>query len=346
MWFKIILLCWLVLGCDLNVKKTTLPEHSALITDRYSADPSAHVFEDKIYIYASHDQSGETSYTDPVDKFDMVDYKVISIDSSFTNVIDHEVALKLEDIPWAKRQLWAPDAARANDRYYLYFPAKAKHGEFEIGVAIGNQPQGPFTPIEHSIPGSFSIDPAVFKDVDGKHYMYFGGIGGGFLQHKSSVSNETLPPEKRPAVAPKIARLKPNMIAFDEQPRDIQILNEDGTPILAGDIDKRFFEAAWMHRYNDKYYFSYSTGDTHYIAYATGNNPYRPFVYQGIILHPVVGWTTHHSIVKFKEEWYLFYHDSELSGGVTHQRNVKMCKLYYDTEGKIRPIYPYKNKIN
>ena len=82
MCFKIILLCWLVLSCGLNIKKTTIPEHTALITYRYSADPSAHVFEGKIYIYASHDQSGETACTDPVDKFDMVDYKVFSIDAS------------------------------------------------------------------------------------------------------------------------------------------------------------------------------------------------------------------------------------------------------------------------
>lgn len=342
---QIILTCLVVVGCDCCIKKTMIPEHTALITDRYSADPSAHVFEDKIYIYASHDQSIESPYTDPVDKFDMVDYKVISIDTSFTNVTDHEVALKLEDIPWAKRQLWAPDAAKANNLYYLYFPAKAHHGEFEIGVAIGNRPEGPFKSLDHSIPGSFSIDPAVFKDKDGTHYMYFGGIGGGFLQNKENTSIDIeLPIEKRPAVAPKIAKLKANMIEFDEKPKDILVLNKDNSPILEVDTDKRFFEAAWMHMHNDKYYLSYSTGDTHYIVYAIGDNPYGPFVYQGIILHPVIGWTTHHSIVKLKQDWYLFYHDSKLSGGVTHQRNVKMCKLYHDENGKIQSIYPYKKQ--
>ena len=99
----------------------------------------------------------------------MIDYKVISINESLTEVTDHDVALKLEDIPWAKRQLWAPDAAKANNQYYLYFPAKAAHGEFEIGVAIGNRPEGPFKPLATSIPGSYSIDPAVFRDTDGTH---------------------------------------------------------------------------------------------------------------------------------------------------------------------------------
>ena len=317
-----------------------IQEHTALVSNRYSADPSAHVFENKIYIYPSHDQSGASSYTDPVDKFDMIDYKVISINESLSEVTDHDVALKLEDIPWAKRQLWAPDAAQANNQYYFYFPAKAAHGEFEIGVAIGSQPEGPFKPLPTSIPGSYSIDPAVFKDTDGTHYMYFGGIGGGFLQNKKSDSSQSLSTGQRPAVAPKIARMKANMIEFDEKPKDILVLNEDGSLILARDTDKRFFEAAWMHRYNDKYYLSYSTGDTHYIVYAIGDNPYGPFVYQGIVLHPVIGWTNHHSIAEFKGDWYLFYHDSQLSGGVTHQRNVKMCKLHYDKDGRIQPIYP------
>lgn len=350
---KIVLICLVVMGCNSTPKKqktgtvsdgslrSTIAEHTALVTDRYSADPSAHVFEDKIYIYASHDQSSESPYTDPVDLFDMIDYKVISINASLTKVTDHKVALKLDDIPWAKKQLWAPDAAYANDQYYFYFPAKAAHGEFEIGVAIGDRPEGPFKPLPQSIPGSYSIDPAVFKDHDGSHYMYFGGIGGGFLQNKENPSLKALPHEKRPAVAPKIAKLKSNMIAFDEEPKDVLVLNQDGSPIVAGDLDKRFFEAAWVHTYNGKYYLSYSTGDTHYIVYAIGDNPYGPFVYQGIILHPVVGWTTHHSILKHKEQWYLFYHDSKLSGGVTHQRNVKMCKLYHDENGQIQPIYPY-----
>jgi len=321
--------------------KKPIQEHTALVSNRYSADPSAHVFENKIYIYASHDQSGETVYTDPVDKFDMIDYRVISMNASLTEVTDHDVALKLEDIPWAKRQLWAPDAAKANNQYYLYFPAKAAHGEFEIGVAIGNRPEGPFKPLATSIPGSYSIDPAVFRDTDNKYYMYFGGIGGGFLQNNETNTSQLISPELRPAVAPKIAKLKANMIEFEEKPKDIVVLNKDGSPILATDTEKRFFEGAWMHRYKDKYYLSYSTGDTHYIVYAIGDNPYGPFVYQGIVLHPVIGWTNHHSIVEFKGEWYLFYHDSKLSGGITHQRNVKMCKLYYDEEGRIQPIYPY-----
>ena len=91
-----------------------------------------------------------------------------------------------------------------------------------------------------------------------------------------------------------------------------------------------------MHKRGDIYYFSYSTGDTHYLVYATGNNPLGPFTYQGRILEPVLGWTTHHSIVEFKGKCYLFYHDTTLSGGKNHLRCVKVREIFYDAEGKIQ----------
>jgi hypothetical protein len=96
-----------------------------------------------------------------------------------------------------------------------------------------------------------------------------------------------------------------------------------------------------MHLYDGKYYFSYSTGDTHFICYAIGDNPYGPFTYQGRILNPVVGWTSHHSICKVEEKWYLFYHDSSLSEGITHLRSMKMTEITYDSEGKIQTLDAY-----
>ena len=132
-----------------------------------------------------------------------------------------------------------------------------------------------------------------------------------------------------------------DMLSYAETPKEIELLDKDGTPILQGDNDRRFFEAAWVHKYQGKYYFSYSTGDTHKIVYATGDNPYGPFTYQGVILQPVEGWTNHHSIAKFKGKWYLFYHDSSLSGGQTHLRSVKMTELTYNANGSIVTIDPY-----
>jgi hypothetical protein len=132
------------------------------------------------------------------------------------------------------------------------------------------------------------------------------------------------------------------MLGFAEAPRDVVIQDENGRPLLSGDHARRFFEASWMHKVGDTYYFSYSTGDTHFIVYATGRSPYGPFTYRGKVLEPVLGWTNHHSIVEFKGKTYLFYHDSQLSGGQTHLRNVKVTELTYRPDGTIVTIDAYK----
>ena len=321
------------------------PISQPLVTHIYTADPSAHVFNGRIYIYPSHDTATGTPENDNGDHFNMMDYHVLSMDSIGGRVTDHGVALDIKNIPWAGRQLWAPDAAFANNQYYLYFPVKDNKDVFHIGVASSKQPEGPFTAEKEPIKGSYSIDPCVFKDDDGKYYMYFGGIWGGQLQ--SYRNNEYNSENKEPlqdeaALGPRVAMLTDDMKEFVETVREITILDEQGNSLLAGDNDRRFFEASWMHKYNGKYYFSYSTGDTHYICYAIGDNPYGPFVYSGRILNPVVGWTSHHSICEFNGKWWLFYHDSSLSKGVTHLRSVKLTEINYDSEGRIKTIDPYK----
>src|SRR5690606_6937993 len=144
--------------------------------------------------------------------------------------------------------------------------------------------------------GSFSMDPAVFTDDDGASYMYFGGIWGGQLQcwatgaYDPECSRTDLEQDDQPALMPKVARLTDDMLQFAETPRDAVITDEAGEPILGGDHDRRFFEAAWIHKYNGQYYLTYSTGDTHFINYATGSSPYGPFTYRGVVLEPVQGW--------------------------------------------------------
>ncbi len=330
-----------------SVSKEPTPISQPLVSHIYTADPSAHVFDDKIYIYPSHDIESNTPEDDEGGHFDMKDYHVLSMDSIGANVTDHGVALDIKDIPWAGRQLWAPDAAFANNKYYLYFPAKDKSNVFMIGVATSNSPAGPFKAEPKPIKGSYSIDPAVFTDDDGKSYMYFGGIWGGQLQRwatgkfDANGSKTDLQKDEEPAFGPRVARMNKDMLNFSEPVREIQILDENGKPLMGKDHDRRFFEASWMHKYNGKYYFSYSTGDTHFIAYATGDSPYGPFTYKGVILNPVIGWTNHHSIVQIKGNWYIFYHDSVLSGGKTYLRSIKVTELVHNADGTIQTINAY-----
>lgn len=332
---------------DLNARAISQP----LVQHIYTADPAAHVFEGKIYIYPSHDIDAGDAFDDLGSHFAMKDYHVLSMENPNSEVVDHGAVLHVNDVPWAQKQMWDSDCTEKDGKYYIFFSAKDYDGVFRIGVAISDSPTGPFKAEPNPIKNSFSIDPSIFKDTDGSYYMYFGGIWGGQLQRwrtgnfnggQAESPTAFLPENSEPALCSKVVKLSNNLLEFASEPKDLVILDESGKPLLQGDTDRRFFEASWMHKYKGKYYFSYSTGDTHYLCYAIGDSPFGPFTYAGRILEPVVGWTTHHSILEFNHKWFLFYHDSSLSKGVTHLRSIKVTELFYNEDGSIQTIKPYK----
>ena len=329
----------------------------------YMADPSANVFNNRLYIYPSHDRDAGECFDDDGGHFQMRDYHVLSLDDVFEGeVTDHGVILDVDQVPWAEKQMWDNDVVEKDGKYFLIFSAKGYDGVFHLGVAVADKPEGPFIPQAQPIRGSFSIDPGVFKDDDGQIYCYFGGLWGGQLQWWRALPDGQVPvigkygvknglvdlgpaPDHQkqlfakpdaPALNSAVVRMSDDVMQFAEAPRAVVILDKDGQPLKASD-PHRFFEASWMHKYNGKYYFSYSTGDSHFLCYAIGDNPYGPFTYQGIILQPVVGWTTHHSIVAFKGKWYLFYHDCVPSNDITHLRSLKVQRLFYNEDGTIQP---------
>ena len=318
-------------------------QNTPLVTNIFTADPSAHVFNDRIYIYPSHDIPHNGEDNDNGDEYQMRDYHILSMDDTSDEVIDHGEALHQDQVPWVSEQLWAPDVVYKNNTYYLVFPARDKEGNFRIGIAESDKPEGPFNPRADYIKGSFSIDPCSFIDDDGQVYIYFGGLWGGQLEKYRNgvfdIENKE-PKGDETAAFPKVAPMLDDMSEFKSAPQDLVILDESGKPLTGGDEDRRYFEDPWMHKYNGKYYFSYSTGTTHKIVYAVGDNPMGPFTYQGVVLEPVIGWTTHHSIVEYHGKWYLFYHDSEYSGGINHRRCVKYCELNYNEDGRIQSVTP------
>ena len=333
------------------------PPSKELVTNIYTADPSAHVFPsdpNTIWIYPSHDRQTDIPFDDSGNQYDMTDYHILSVsfDPDAPNAVEnatateHGVSLTAADVPWVSKQMWAPDAAyhAASGKYHLYFPARDKEGRFRLGVAVGDKPQGPFVPQPEAMKGSYSIDPASFVDEDGKGYVYFGGIWGGELQCYPNVQpaedgsdfDKSMLGPKEPsgkgvkALGARVGRLREDFLEFDEDGvMDVKILDkETGEEIDADDHERRFFEASWCHKREDgKFVFSYSTGDTHFICYAVGDSPLGPFVYEGQLLQPVVGWTNHHSTVKYKGRWYVFYHDCERSEGVSHLRSVKFREV-------------------
>ena len=330
-----------------------------LFPQDYMADPAAHVFNGRLYVYPSHDWEAGAAFDDDGGHFQMKDYHVLSMDDVMEGeVTDHGVVLDVKDVPWAEKQMWDSDVVEKDGKYYLIFSAKDYNGVFHLGVAIAERPEGPFIPQEHPIRGAYSIDPCMFKDDDGQVYCYYGGLWGGQLQWNvapkryypadfpyPTVDLGPAPDRKTqlytlasdPALPSLMARMSDDMLQFAEAPHHIVILDKRGLPLRACD-PHRFFEASWMHKYNGTYYFSYSTGDSHLLCYATGDNPYGPFTYQGVILEPVVGWTTHHCIVEYKGQWYLFHHDCVPSNDITHLRSLKVLPLSYNEDGTIETM--------
>jgi len=289
------------------------------ITHMYTADPSARVFDGRLYVYPSHDEDTAT-------KFRMVDWHVFSTDDLKTWT-DHGVAFSLKHTSWATKEAWAPDCIKRNGMYYFYYPVEHS----KIGVAVSKQPYGPFKdPLDSALIHVKSkgvvctrdfIDPAVFIDDDGQAYLYMGQL----------VVNAI--------------KLNEDMISYD-----------GNVHLLKGTDD--FFEAVWMHKYKGTYYLSYASNSGH-IKYCTSNNPLGPFTYRGIILRPMNSGTNHHSIVEFKGKWYLFYHNSDLyyqhhpelpklsgwgHGKSPHpyRRSICVDELHYNRDGSIREVIPTK----
>jgi len=293
------------------------------ITHMYSADPSARVFNDTLYVYPSHDQDTATW-------FSMDDWHVFST-TDMKNWTDHGVALSLKDLSWANSMAWAPDCIKRNGNYYFYFPVD----QSKIGVATSNKPYGPFKdPLDSALIHIHSkgvvcnrdfIDPAVFIDHDGQAYLYMGQL----------VVNAV--------------KLNEDMISYDG------VVN-----LLEGTDD--FFEAIWMHKFKGKYYLSY-VGKSGEIKYCMGDSPLGPFEYKGIILPKMNSGTNHHSIVEFKGQWYIFYHNSDLyfqnhpeeerkfgwgHEGSPHpfRRSICVDKLYYSEDGTIKIVIPTKSGVD
>ena len=307
-----------------------------LFPSDYMADPSGHVFGDRLYIYPSHDRESGIPENDNGDHFDMRDYHVLSLDDpDQAEAVDLGKILDVDDIPWAGRQLWDSDVVEKDGRYYLIYSLKDKNDVFHLGVAIADCPEGPFTPLPDPIRGSYSIDPCAFKDDNGEIYVYFGGLWGGQLQRyrdNKALESAVLPEGAEPSLPARVVRMTADVTQFAEEPHPVVIVDDEGNPLRADD-PHRFFEASWMHKRNGLYYFSYSTGDSHLLCYATSTSPYGPFRFRGELLQPVVGWTTHHSIVEWRNRWFLLHHDSVPSGGRTWLRSVKIAELTYDEEG-------------
>jgi GH43 family beta-xylosidase len=285
-----------------------------IVRNQFSADPSARVFGDRVYVFPSHDILA-TEGKGRVGWFCMEDYHVFS-SANLTDWTDHGMVVSQTTVPWTNQtsyNMWAPDCIYRNGKYYFYFPAGAKDTSigrgFTIGVAIADKPEGPYVPQPLPIKGVRGIDPNVFIDKDGQAYLYW------------SQGNIYA------------AKLKENMV---ELASEVVILKDLPTQGLK--------EGPYLFERNGTYYltFPHVANKIERLEYATSNSPMGPFKMTGVIMdESLTGcWTVHHSVIQFKDQWYLFYHDRDYSPNFDKARSVRADSLSFNEDGTIRKVIP------
>ena len=296
-----------------------------VIRDQFTADPTARVFNNKVYLYPSHDivpPAGQRQ-----DWFCMEDYHVFSSEN-LTDWTDHGVIVTQNKVPWVRPDsysMWAPDCVERNGKYYFYFPSApaAGRGGFAVGVAIADRPEGPFIPEPEPIKGINGIDPCVLQASDGNAYIFWGNG--------------------------RCAKLKPNMkeLADDTPKEKVKFRDREfemmGVNCLK-DLPNRQAEGPFAFEYNGNFYLTYPyvRENTEVLGYAMSKNPMGPYEYKGLIMaeHANGCWTNHHSIVNYKGQWYLFYHQNFFSPSDDKRRSVQIEKLYFNPDGTIQEVKP------
>ena len=288
---------------------TAAAAQNPLVTDQFTADPTARVFGDRVYVYPSHDVDCGTDW------FCMKDYHVFSSDD-LVSWTDHGEILHQDDVPWvdaSQNAMWAPDAVEKDGTYYFYFPAigdstTAARGR-RIGVATASAPEGPFTPEPMPMEGVGGIDPNVYIDGDGQAYLYWSGRGlwG--------------------------ARLADDMRSLASEPVQFDASFPAG-----------FKEGPFVFERDGIYYFTFPhvIHETEALAYATGPSPLGPFTYRGVFMeeHASGCWTNHHSFVERDGQWLLFYHHNDLSPDFDKNRSIRADSVFFNPDGTLRRVTP------
>ena len=305
--------CASILSWCLLLDINRVSAQNPLILDQFTADPSARVFEGKVYVYPSHDipcQKGQGFIG-----FCMADYHVFS-SKNFIDWEDHGVIVSQDKVEWVdstRYSMWAPDCIFKNGRYYFYFPAISREKSFQkrqaIGVAVSDKPYGPFKPELKPIDGVYGIDPNPFIDKDGQAYIYWAAGQQLFM-----------------------AKLKDDMKELASEPQMVK------------ELPAKFKEGPYLFERNGIYYFTfpYVPNTTERLVYAMGDNPMGPFKYTGVIMDesPAGCWTNHHSIIEYKGQWYLFYHHNDLSPDFDKNRSIRADSLFFNEDGTIQKVIP------
>lgn len=282
--------------------------NNPIIKDKYTGDPAALVYKDKVYLYAGHDEA-----PNDFNFYKMNEWLVYST-SDMVHWQEHLVPLKVSDFTWAKSDAWAAQVIERNGKFYWY--VTVEHGTIpgkSIGVAVSDSPTGPFKDalgkalITNDMTTQTNIswddiDPTVMIDDDGQAYLFWG----------NTVCH--------------YAKLKANMTELDGPIQTIPLPN--------------YTEAPWIHKHNNWYYLSYAYQFPEKIAYAMSKSINGPWEYKGI-LNELAGNsnTNHQAIIDFKGKSYFIYHNGSIQPhGGSFRRSVCVDRLYYNKDGTMKRV--------
>jgi hypothetical protein len=317
-----------------------------VIRDQFSADPTARVFNNKVYLFPSHDIKAPAGQRQ--DWFCMEDYHVFSSEN-LTEWIDHGMIISQKDVPWGNPTgyaMWAPDCVQKNGKYYFYFPNAPKNGRgFGIGVATADVPEGPYRLEPKPIEGVSGIDPCVLLDDDGSAYIYWGGGGLRGAKLKANMLElegplQEIPARRRPGAPENTPQMPPTKVGGQ---------NMEGLPDGFKEGPFAFKRNGWYYltfpwvRSNDKDKADKENphqGVTETLAYAMSKNPLGPWDFKGLIMaeHPNGCWTNHHSLVEYKGQWYIFYHTNFFSPAMDKRRSTCIEKVNFNADGTIQQV--------
>lgn len=282
-----------------------------IASHRFLADPAALVHEGRVYLYNSNDDDN------PNDGYEMKSIVCVS-SADMKNWTDHGIVFQVPaDASWAHHS-WAPQPLERDGTIYLYFGNNANG----VGVASSKDPAAGFKDakgsalVDSNTPGAsgsniWLFDPGVLLDTDGKAYLAFGGNG-------------------------------------ENNARLIQ-LGSDLVSVTGSAMalsPKGFFEAAFLFKRNDVYYFAYSTNSANglRIDYLKSSSPMSGYTYGGILADqpPENGNNNHASEFEFQGRWYHAYHNRVVAkkAGVpdTYKRNIALEVLDFNADGSIKEV--------
>lgn len=225
---------------------------------------------------------------------------------------------------WASVDFWAPHILQRGGKYYLYYAAKAREtGTTAIGVAVADNPAGPFTDKGSPVilgAGFYTIDPFILEDGD-KLYLYYGS-------------------DRKPII---VTELTPD--GMNVQGQETQVL----LPSLKFDGYEMLVEGPWVIKREGYYYLFYSGDDCcdgpHYaVLVARSKSPLGPFekAPHNPILAASDRWNGpgHNGAIQDDNgDWWMLYHAMDKQSS-SRDRIMLLDKITWQADGWPARITP------